>query len=763
MDDLYGVEEEKKPSGKGMDERELLSHIAGEERRALGYMDGDLSRERAKSLDFYLGKPLGNEVEGRSQVVSSDVFDVVEGMLPSLMRIFTGSATAVEFEAFGPEDEGQARAATEACNHVFYKQNNGALVLYQWMKDALVQKNGYVKWYYEEEDETRLERYEGLTDDEFTLLVKDDNVEVLEHEEVDGIHSVRVRVRVNKGKVCVINVPPEEVLVSGRHGTIGLRDAPFVCHRTKKTISDLREMGYGDEDLKDVVGEDSVEWSQEYMARRMFDEQMLTEDTTDESMRQVWVSDCYLKIDFDGDGIAELRRVLKAGNVILENEEIDQIPFAAITPIVMPHQHIGRSIADVTQDIQITKTTVWRQSLDNLYLTNHPRHAVIQDQVNLDDLLTSRPGGIVRMRTPNAVMPLVTPFVAQHSFPMIDYLDSVREVRTGVTKYNQGTDADSLNKTASGISQIMAASQQRLELVARLFAETGLKDMFRGILKTLSQSGMARMTLMLSNQYVAVDPREWDKQWNMRVNVGLGTGNKDAQLAHLATIGQIQQQLKATGRGYMVTEANEYATAAKIAENAGFRHPEMFFTDPRSVPPQAKQQPPAPEIVKMQMEAQESAAKLQFNREAKQLEAQMQERVALIEAEARKFSENLRAEVDYAIAQLRAGTEKEIEGAKISKETNLTVFGANSRQAIEERKIASNEAMKRFDAFVQEEPIRLSQVENAVQALANSLAVLAQQIGNKKPPKAMKKIKGPGGTVYQAEYEDGSVHEMTLQ
>jgi hypothetical protein len=723
-----------------MDDSTLASIIEIEERRALGFNTGDLSNERTKALEYYLGRPFGNEVEGRSQVVSTDVYDVVEGMLPSLVDIFTSTNTAVQFDPQGIEDEKQARQATEACNHVFYKQNNGALILYTWFKDALIQKNGIVKWYYEDKSETRKERYEGLTDAEYQKLMMSD-VEEVSHETYPDeqaqqmlqqqmaqmnpamqmtlmggqipqpmLHDVEVKVMIDRGKVCVVPVPPEEFVVSPRHNSVDLDDCEFCEHRTRKTVSDLKLMGFTEDDLEGIGTEDDMKFSEEYIARRsLFEEKdYMDNESADPALREVWVAEGYIRVDYDGDGIAELRRFLKAGRKILEHDEADEICFAALTPVIMPHRFFGRSMADVCADIQLTKSVLWRQMLDNLYLTNNPRHAVLEHQANINDLITSRPGGVVRERVPNAVRPLETPFVAGASFPMVEYLDSVKEDRSGWTRYNQGTDADSLNKTATGITQIMQAGQQRIKLIARMFAETGIKRLFRGIKHTLYKSGLKQLSIRLNNSYVEVDPREWGTQWDMSVNVGLGTGDKRQQLGHLQMILQTQMGLAQMGKGYMISDSNLYETISKIVENAGFKHIEQFLTDPESVPPQAKQSPPNPEMIKMQMEAQLDQAKLQSGEKQKQMDIMADQQRAKMESETAIATTQIQAQTQLAIAQINQAAEKEKEQMKLRAQAELTVFDAQNQAGLKEMELNSQAGLKQLEVQSKENQVKMN-------------------------------------------------------
>jgi hypothetical protein len=682
-------------------ETELLALISTEEQQAIGYQYGTLSSEREQAMDYYMGRAFGNEVEGKSQVISTDVRDAVEGMLPSLLDMFTSSKEAVEFEPVGMEDEQQAKAATALCNYVFYKQNNGFLLLYQWFKDALLQKNGVVKFWYEDDEKKTKETYENLNELELFQLLQTPNLEVsATTEREDGTMEIEVTVTDKSGKVCVRNVPPEEFLITPKHNSVDLQECLFVAHRQRLTVSELKEMGY---DVTDESGDAGMEFSPEYLSRRQFPEETLENDPADPALRRVWVTECYMRVDYDGDGVAELRKILRCGQLILENEECDYIPFAAVTPIIMPHRFYGLSLADLVMEIQYHKSILWRQMMDNLYLTNNPRNLVLENQVNLDDLLTSRVGGIVRQRVPGAVTPLETNFIAGQSFPMLEYLDSVKENRSGVTRYNQGTDADSLNKTATGISRIMNASEQRIKLVARIFAETGVKDLFRGILHCLQKYSTAPMQLRLLGNVTVIDPRQWKTQWDVTVNVGLGTGDKSQQLVQLQTIATVQKELLMAGKQW-VTDENLYNMARKISEAAGFQHDGMFFTPPANIPP--AEPPPDPEMMKLQAESQISQAELQQQAQEKAISAQMQKYVA-----------DLQAETQKEVIMIQEQSKQQIARFNAENEARMAIFEQNN--AKNEAEGVKQEMGKGLESVAQ-------QMMKAHEQLTQSLAELAK-------------------------------------
>jgi hypothetical protein len=697
-----------------MNDDDLSSIIRQQEHAALSWTNSELSKDRARALDYYLGKPFGNEVEGRSQVISTDVFDTVEGMLPSLIEIFTASNQIAECEPQGMEDIPEAKQQTVVANHVLFKQNNASLIFYTWFKDALLQKNGVVKYYYDDQkNEFRTESYQNLTQVELVKIASDEYVEVVSAVEKElfiaeqpmMVYDVTLKVYTKRGRVKVVNVAPENFLVTTRQTSIDLQDCEFCEHREKKTKTDLLEMGFTEDELSDLGVDDiGMEATEEAIARTENYANILDDDRTDEPMKQYDCADVYIVIDYDGDGVAELRHVFKAGKKILINEETDHIPFAVISPILLPHQFYGLSVADITMDVQLNKSVIHRQQLDSLYLANNPRVTVIEGQVEIEDVITSRPGGVIRARSPNAVTPWVMPFVGREAFPMLEYWEGVKENRTGVTRYNQGLDADSLNKTAHGISQIMTAAQKRQELIARIFAETGVKALVRGILHCIAKSGMKSLVVKLTNQYVNIDPRQWKNQYDVTINVALGSGTKDRQIQLLNMLSAKQIEMMQTGRSYMVSDQNQFNLASKLSEACGFKSPELFFTDPQLVPQEVKQPPPSIDTLKlqlneklkvmdMQVTAQQTDKKLQVEREIEiakaridqetklavaQLQKDAQENVATVQADTQKRTtmaqamledHKMRGQADMKVYEKQMEMEKPVEVARVMQST----------------------------------------------------------------------------------------------
>ena len=400
-------------------EMKLKAIIDSEIDNAIGYLESETTLDRAKALEFYLRQPYGNEVEGRSQVVTGEVAESIDGALPSLVRVFTQSDDIVRFEPRGPGDEEGAKQATEYANWVFYAQNSGFTILHDWFKDALMQKVGVIKVYWDTKVDVTKETYENLTDDELMLLLSEDSLDVVEQDttEIEGqvdemgqpmmfrSHNIVVSKKTSRGSVKIENVPPEEFLISKRARNI--EDSPFIAHRKLLPRSDLIAMGFDPEVVERLSAFDELSFTSERLARYSRGEQPFQQASIDRAMQEIEVYECYIKADIDDDGIAELRQVFYAGSDILSDIETDYVPFHSLCPIPIPHKFFGESMADRTMDIQLIKSTVVRQMLDNLYLSNNGRMGVVEGQVNLDDMLSVTPGGVIRMKNPTLLCQLL--------------------------------------------------------------------------------------------------------------------------------------------------------------------------------------------------------------------------------------------------------------------------------------------------------------------------------------------------------------------
>tara|TARA_R100001530_G_scaffold93612_1_gene64924 strand:+ start:1659 stop:3842 length:2184 start_codon:yes stop_codon:yes gene_type:complete len=702
--------------GKALVDSEIASILQSEISSSLGYIGSDVTTQRQKSLEYYFGEPFGNEQEGRSQVVSTDVSDVIESILPTLLRTFAASDDVVRCDPVTAEDEEVAKQASDYLNYVFNKDNDGFVALYTLFKDALIQKNGIAKIYWNTSEKREQETYEKLSEDEYIMLIDEDGVEVKEHTEYADQDAITAKqkmmeqtddpmlmqqiedaptpmlhdcviVRIETyGKVKIETIPPEEFLIERRAKS--LQDANFIAHRTTATRTELIEAGF-DEDIVNKLPSDVADkYNEEKLARHRNLNYDFDSNSGEASTDEITIFECYSRIDVEGDGIAKLRKVTMAGKggyEILDNELCDSIPFISITPIMVPHRFFGRSVSEMTEDLQLIKSTVMRQILDNMYLTNNNRVAIMDGQVNLDDLLTNRPGGVVRTKgSPGQVMmPMQTQTINQQAFPLLEYLDTVREQRTGITRYSQGMDADSLNKTATGVNVILSQAQMRVELIARIFAETGVKDMFTKIFELVVKHQDKERIIKIRNTFVPFRPMEWRNRCNISINVGLGTGSRDQQLAILNNI--LQTQLKAlelqgTPAGPMVNLRNIYNTLSKIVENAGLKNTGLFFTDPdvgmqQMPPPQPPQPTEFEKVSQLQVQGENYRKQIDSEIRIKELEKGYQEMILKFETRIKELELQYNTKINEAEIRRDATLAKEdlVQQGKMKEQAQKSV------------------------------------------------------------------------------------------
>jgi hypothetical protein len=669
---------------------ELRTIIARELDAALGIEGGKLSYDRRKNLEMYEGEPFGNEIEGRSQVVMLNVMEAVEWVLPALIRIFLGSDKLFEYQPTNEQDEPAAEQAGNYSNYIFFKDNPGFMVLHDWFKDALIQKVGWLKVYWDDQKRVESDSYEGLTPQEADALSNGEDVEVIERNEYPAPKSdfdqdlpqlgspmlvdLKLRVTRKEGRVKILPVPPEEVLTSRRAKAVDTA-LPYSCHRRAWLWTDLVEQGYDEDSLLEALGDDAQQYNTERVIRyEKEDDWPFMTERTDKAAREIWTEENYIRVDWDGDGIAELNKVVTAGNgrvILTKNgepdiEPLDEVPLIPICPVPMPHKLVGFGLADLVQDLQLIKSTLVRQMLDNLYLTNNPRHAISEgaaSEETYDDLLTSRPGGIIRMKDVKGIMPFETPFVAGQAMPMVEYFDQVQEVRTGISRHNQGLDPDDLNHTAAGVNMMQQAAAQRVEMMARIFGETGVKELGRKILRLVTKYQQQERIIRLTGKWVPMDPRHWKDNMEVTVSVGLGTGNRDAQLMHLDKILGYQNTIVELQKGIsgpLVTGKNIYDVLSCLTENAGFK--QTFFTDPSSQP-QPQQPPQDPDMVKAQgqlaLQQQKQQAEMQMSQQKAQMEQQTSQTRLAAELDAMRQKAQLEMELKKQSAALDAQLEQQ--------------------------------------------------------------------------------------------------------
>lgn len=656
-----------------MDNEDLIRAIETLETAA---DDGELSEARVQSLDAYRGENTYPAPEGRSQVVDRTLYDVVESIKGPILKLFLAGDEVAKFTPTGPEDIEASEQESAYINRTLNEKNDAFTIFAGWLHDALIQKNGYVIAHWEDEDRTAEERYVGLTDDEFQLLMQS-GAEMVEHaESMDMIgqrmHNVVIRRVQTYGCVKIHNVPPESVLVDTHHTKVSLKDANFIARRERKTISELREMGLEVDDEINDGGSSREDW--EYDIRRDESYQWDREDTEpDPSMRRVKVREIWMRVDYDGDGLAELRHLIVVGSEILLNESADHVPLVAFSSSPLPHTHYGESVYDQTSEVQDVKTALLRGLLDSLYLANSPRYGVNADRVNLDDMLVSRPGGLVRVdgEPAGAIMPLTLAYNPGPALSALEYMDTVRETRTGITRVGTGLDPNALNKTASGIAMLQGAQSQRIELIARHFAES-VKELCLLVHALTLKHSRQQELMMLRNRWVPVDPGSWKTRRDMTISVGLGTGNRQEQSAFLM---QMLQLALGPGAQMGLTDPGRiYNMLAKLSNNAGFKAAEEFWVDLSNAPPKPQQPPPPdPKLVEVQQRGQIEQQKLQMSAQQGQQQAQAEMALGQQRAQQQMELERQKAEQDAMLARYKADLDAQvaIEVARIRAQADM--------------------------------------------------------------------------------------------
>lgn len=644
---------EEEAEHQQMDDTDLEAMVGQEITDAVSYIDSDLSPIRAMATRYYRGDPFGNEEEGRSQVVAMETRDTISAMMPSLMRVFFSTENVVEFVPRGPEDVKNAQQATDYANYVFSNDNNGFMTAYATFKDALARKCGIMEAVWEETEEVRIEQYSGLDDATLQMLMDEPEAEmkiVVSYPDEDAmqmptqvdpvsgmpiipppamLHDVEIKRIVKSGHIRVSSVAPEELLLSRQ--ALDFENAPIIGRRKMASVAELISIGYDEDEVIEYVGSSDLADNEEAIARHALNNQQFTAESANPMEQRVLYCEIYIRVDFDGDGIPELRKICTMGPSyeVKRNLPSAYIPFVAFPCDPEPHTSPleAGSIFDITHDIQEIKSEILRNTLDSLAQSIHPRTAVVEGQVNMDDVLNNETGAVIRMRAPNMVQTFAQPFVGQAAFPMLDYVDSIKEDRTGMSKAAMGLNADALqSSTRAAVNATISASQGRIELTSRLLAE-GMKTLFKKILfLTVTHQDKARM-IRLRNEWVQIDPRAWDTSMDVTVNIGLGNGDTNEKLAALAQFVAKQESILGQyGLDNPVVTPQQYVrTLRKMVELSGFKDASSFINDlPDDWKAPAKQEPKAsPEEILAQVQAQSIQADIQ--KKAAELELKRQQ------------------------------------------------------------------------------------------------------------------------------------------
>lgn len=697
LDDNAALKNARGNPAKPMDEAALIAAIDDSDNRAYGSnlsnLTAELSAERALNIDLYLGKNVDPAPEGQSNVIDRTVFETVQWILPALCRIFANGDDIVTLLPDNPGDVAQAAQESAYLNWLVTQKNDWFSLFLEWATDACLTKNAYFLVYKDRQRKVEIERYQNQTKEGIAFLLQDPQVTIIESREfqapdlppepvlmngeplIDGatgqpmmrpamLYDVVVRRAETSDDVCIRTLPPERVKVDQRAFSWRIDErCNYFEYWEETTLTEIREQGFN---VPDDVADDPEIYTQEDYARDQYGERRLERyKPSDPSMRRVKARMIWIRVDYDGDGVAEILQIMRIGRRILSLEEVSRIPVASGVSTPLPHRHIGISIGDITRDLQIIKTVLLRQGLDNLYLANNPQKIANEEFVNIDDALISRPGGVIRATDINQIRYEEIPFVFPQAIEGLNYIDQVRQNRTGVSNNFQGVDSALLSNLQPGtVSQVSSMAAERVVQIARVMA-FAIEDLFAIVHQQVLMLGHKRQTLQLKGQWIDVDPGGWKKRNKFRIAVAFSAGNKDAQLARLGMIAAKQMEAL-EAKVPVCTPENYYNTLTEMTKAADFSSPSMFWTDPKQIPAPPPQ--PAPELMKQQMQNQ-SEERIK-GAELMQQEVESQRRAAIerygIDS---KFGwELIRAQIDHEnevnLSQVKAHQATEAEGLR---------------------------------------------------------------------------------------------------
>jgi len=632
---------------EAMDEQQVEDIASDAVQQAVNFVESEIAEDRIKSQRYFEGEVDIGEEDGRSKIVSTKVRDTIRAIKPSLMRVFLSSENPVEYIPTSQEDVKMAEQATKYA-HWRFSELNGYRLLNDAIHDALVKKSGILKIWWEDNTEAEIHSYSNVTEEEMMAIVNEPNVEVLEHStevsmEMDetGLeterleHSLKISYRKEKGELKIEALPPEEFVVDRNAKSI--EDAYVVAHRTEMRVSDLVEMGYDFDEISNLSGltsDDSFSDAEDFERRGY--QQDEEDNTEDVSMKKVQVTEAYMKIDKEGTGVATMYRLLLAGgeNKLLECEAWGEVPFAVFEIDPEPHTFFGRSVADLIMNDQDSSTAMLRGLMDNVALTNSPRQGYVQGQVNVDDLMNNEIGGLVRMKSPQALVDIATPFVAGQVLDAIQYMDMTVESKTGVSKASMGLDPDALQNTSATAARLQAQQgSAQIEVMARNIAEGGMKRLFKLMLNLLVENSCEETMMRLHGEFIPIDPRAWNSGMDVTVNVGIGTGREEQRQVALGQALQMQMQIwSAYGHtNGLVTLTGIRNTLGDMLALNGVKNVDRYFN------------PITPEI---------EAQLIQQQQQMAQQNPKLSDGEALVQAE--QYKADKKAEMDMLKAQIDA-------------------------------------------------------------------------------------------------------------
>jgi hypothetical protein len=650
---------------KKVTKEELVSLIDRQIRNSVGYYDSKLSKEREKILDYYnavLPKP---HHAGNSKYVSMDVFDAVESLKAVLLETFATGNRIVTFDAQNEEDVEPSRIATEYCDYVLFRQNDGFKIFHDVIQDGLMARVGVAKVYWEDYEEESDEEFEGLSQAEVDALFARPDLEItdVELDPETGMYKGEVIRRYNKGKICVDVIPPEEFLITPQ--AVSIDAAPFVAHRSRKSYSELIEMGYDKKLVMTIGAEDESELSLHPEVLARFDDigadRLNLNGEVQEQAKQVVVYECYTYLDMEGDGTTRLYKVMRSGNVILDYEEVDKKPFISFVPLPVPHSFYGSNYADRVVPTQNARTTLVRGILDHTVITNNPRYQVVKGALtNPKELIENRVGGIVNVTRPDGIMPLMQANLNPFVFQTIQLLDADKEEATGVSQLSQGLNKDAVSKQNSTalVENLVSLSMQREKIIARNFANQFVKPLYLEIYRLVMAHQTAEEVIKVAGNFVRVLPSEWAERKDATIELKLGYGEQDREAEKYLSMHQLLSSDPAVGPMYSVQ--NRYNLLKAVFEKGGVKNVSEFLTSPEMIPP-AEPDPMMMKQVELEerkvgvqeKQAEASVTKIQVNAELEGMRIELQRmahELSVMKAERSEERKDFDSAARYAIA-----------------------------------------------------------------------------------------------------------------
>lgn len=667
---------ERKEDPAPLSDEEFLKVLKAERESAIGFeVDEKITTDRETALNYYKGEmPDVVSLDNRSKAVSSDVADAVETALPDLIEIFTGGDDVLAFLPTKEEDQEAAEQETDYLRHVIMQENAGFLLLYTLIKDALLSKIGVASWWWEPKKTVSETRYEGKNAVEMQLAAQGgelkDQVEDPPRAPMEGqapampTYSFTLVSKKDESRLCIMAIPPDDFSVARDTVILG-KDTTYAVMRSRPRAQELIAEGVAAEKVSKLSTYEGKTNSQTDKARDTVDETEKQTETALDTMRQVEVETHFIRLLGKDQKNMETWRVRTdaAEGVLLDKVKVSGLNFAAITPFPQTHRFYGRSMADLLLEIQRITTALTRALLDSAYFALNQRMIVADDGANsftMDDLLRPEPGLPIRVKKQGAVAPVQGSGLGFEPYQALEYFATVKEGRTGVVRNAQGLNPDTLHDTKGGALALMAAAQRRIRLIARIFAETGIKDLYLGVHATIRENCTSERIVKLRGKWVPVDPSKWGERNAMTVEVGLGASGKDHDLLMADRMAGIMDKL-VIGQGGapvgpIVYPENVYNLASDIYAKLGAKKVERYLADPSKPPPENAPQPPKPPPTKEEMQHQRETQKNMMDAQLKQRQQDLDQEAKMrqqdIEAGLTVREQDTSAQVDIATAHI---------------------------------------------------------------------------------------------------------------